>query len=166
VRAMPQDPVEKAVMRALLGVLRAAEPRALPFDAMLDQLRARLAREQVPARSDRDLEAFMLACLQAGFIVPHVISPRLACPPGARPTASAVVRAQLADGDVVTSLRHDPLKVDDEIAKRLLPLLDGTRTRGELLAAMGQNSAVPEVSSAASLDEHLLRLARLGLLIA
>jgi len=157
---------ELAVMHGLLDVLRVAEPNAVPFDAMFDQLRRRLEKEQQPNRANADLEEFMLASLQAGVIDPHVVSPRMACPPGDRPTASAVVRAQLADGEIVTSLWHSPVKVDDDIAKRLLPLLDGTRDRGELLAAIGELVATPGTSGAASLDGHLLRLARLGLLIA
>jgi len=160
------DGPELAVMRVLLDTLRAAEPNALPFDAMFERLRARIELDQLPARANADLEAFVLASLQAGVIEPHVISPRLACPPGDRPTASAVVRAQLADGDIVTSLWHSAVRVDDDIARRLLPLLDGTRDRGELLAAIGELAVPPGSSDAASLDWHLLRLARLGLLIA
>lgn len=163
---VPDGDAETAVLRALLEVLRAAEPGALPFGAMFDELRARMEREQLPAHSNDDLEAFILASLQAGVIEPHVFSPRLACPPGDRPTASAVVRAQLADGDVVASLWHSPVKVDDDIAKRLLPLLDGKRTRGELLAAMGDIATPAGASGPAALDEHLNRLARLALLVA
>ena len=157
---------ELAVMRALLDILRAAEPNALPFDAMFDQLRGRVEKDPLPDRANPDLEAFVLASLQAGVIEPHVASPVLAYPPGDRPTASAVVRAQLADGDIVTSLWHSPVKVDDDVAKRLLPLLDGSRDRGALLAAMSDLLATSGSADATSLDGHLLRLAKLALLIA
>jgi len=89
----------------------------------------------------------------------------MAFPPGECPVTSAVVRAQLADGDVVTSLSHCPVKVDDEIARRLLPLLDGTRDRRQLLAEMSDVAGF-ETPDAGVLDKHLRRLAVLGLLTA
>jgi SAM-dependent methyltransferase len=164
--AVADGDADTAVIKALLDILRAAIPNAPLFDAVVERLRTRLDGEQLLARANVDVEAVMLASLLAGIIEPHVIAPRLACPPGDRPTASAVVRAQLVDGDVVTSMWHYPVKVDDEIAKRLLPLLDGMRNRSELLAAIGDLVAAPGASAAEALDEHLHRLARLGLLVA
>jgi SAM-dependent methyltransferase len=153
------------VMMALLDVLRAAAPHALPLEALVDTIRALPEGDRASMPAEADPLAIVLASLRAGVIEPHVIAPRLAFPPGERPTASAVVRAQLAGGELVTSLSHRLIKIDDDIAKRLLPLLDGTRDRRELLAATGE-LAGPEKSAAANLDQHLHRLARLGLMIA
>jgi hypothetical protein len=152
-------------MMALLDVLRAAAPHALPLEALVDTIRALPEGDRASMPAEADPLAIVLASLRAGVIEPHVIAPRLAFPPGERPTASAVVRAQLAGGELVTSLSHRLIKIDDDIAKRLLPLLDGTRDRRELLAATGE-LAGPEKSAAANLDQHLHRLARLGLMIA
>jgi hypothetical protein len=150
-------------MQAVLDVLRAAAPHALPIEALFDRVRARPDGKRLLEQGDSELQSVALACLQAGVIEPHVIAPRLAFPPGERPAASAVARAQLADGEFVTSLWHCPIKVDDEVARRLLPLLDGTRDRQELLAAI---AGLAGCGTAAALDEHLRRLGRLGLLIA
>ena len=159
------DP-DAALVRALLDILRAVIPNALPCDELVDRIRDRLDGDERLAKTNIDVEAVMLASLQAGIIEPAMKEPRLAWPPGSRPNASAVVRTQLADGDMVTSLWHYPVKIDDEIARRLLPLLDGTRNRAELLAAIGALVATPGTSDEEALDEHLRRLARLGLLIA
>jgi SAM-dependent methyltransferase len=157
------DDAQSALMQVVLDVLRAAAPHALPLDALFDRIRARPDSERLLERGDSELQAVALACLQAGVIEPHATAPRLAFPLGNRPTASAVVRAQLADGEFVTSLWHCPIKIDDEIAKRLLPLLDGTRGRRELRAAIAD---LPGTGAAGDLDNHLQRLGRLGLLIA
>ena len=156
---------EAALMLAVLEVLRAAAPHGLRLEAIVERLRARPDVESLRAPGGVDLAAVVLASLLAGVIEPHVIAPGLAFPPGDRPTASGVVRAQLADGDFVTSLLHFPVKVDDEIARRLLPLLDGTRDRRDLLAAVSDLDAF-STAGASALDEHLRRLAGLGLLIA
>ena len=57
------------------------------------------------------------------------------------------------------------MNVDQETARRLLPLLDGTRTRSTLVAALGPalegNNAKARV---AKLEEHLQHFAKLALL--
>ena len=154
-----------ARMQSLLDTLRAAAPEALPFDALVDRLRVGSASEPGAENQSFDAQTIVLASLQAGVIEPHVSTPKLAFASGERPTASAIVRAQLDDGDVVTSLWHWPVKIDDDLTKRLLPLLDGTRDRKELLGLLtGEPSAKPSFD-ATMLDEQLHRLATLGLLV-
>jgi SAM-dependent methyltransferase len=154
-----------AVVNAVLEVVRAAAPRALPFAATIERLRARPDFGPLLAACKADEESILLAAVQTGVIEPHVVAPPLAFPPGDRPAASAVARAELERGGLVTSMWHQAINVDDEISRRLLPLLDGTRDRDALLVAMG-DLVGSGASGAATLDEHLLRLARLALLIA
>jgi hypothetical protein len=163
----PVDDADAVLMRAVLDVLRAAAPEALCLDALLERLRTRSGNEPVADSEGVDARTIILASLQAGVIEPHVATPRLAFPPGDRPVASAVVRAQLDGGDVVTSLWHYPVKIDDDLAKRLLPLLDGVRSRDDLLGLLNDvpTAALPSFDPAL-LDEHLRRLAKLGLLVA
>ena len=55
----------------------------------------------------------------------------------ARPTASALARAQLALGrHDVTSQRHFTVNLSDEMARQLVQLLDGTRDHAEVAAAL------------------------------
>jgi SAM-dependent methyltransferase len=159
------DAASTALAFAIVEALRAAAPHALALDPIAARLRARPDSDRLLAPEGPDFEAVVLASLRAGAIEPHVCAPRLASPPGDRPVASAVVRAQLAHGDLVASLAHQPVTVNDAIARRLLPLLDGTRDRAALLAALGDLAPMGSAGPAA-LDEHLRRLARLGLLIA
>ena len=46
---------------------------------------------------------------------------------GDRPRASALARAEIAQGARVTSLRHRPVDIDDPVAAAVLARLDGSR---------------------------------------
>jgi hypothetical protein len=78
-----------------------------------------------------------------------------------------VVRAQLGDGDLVTSLSHHAVRLDDTLCARLLALMDGSRDRAALIAALSASgNGVDEALAPAEIDAHIDRLARLQLLVA
>lgn len=154
--------------RVQVGDPSAAEPpqgnEALPqavLDALDDAAPHALTLAELGARvpgSDADfLRRLTWAAACAGAVQLHVHSPDLAATPGERPVASAVARAQLEHGETVTNLRHDAVKLDDEVVRRLLPLLDGTRKLAALAAALGQP---PD-----EIDKRLRHLAKLALLV-
>jgi hypothetical protein len=68
---------------------------------------------------------------------------------------------QIRNGSRVTSLRHRPVDLDDDLPKRLIPLLDGTRDREELREALSVEGS--EVT-AAELEQALQRVCDLCLL--
>jgi methyltransferase-like protein/ubiquinone/menaquinone biosynthesis C-methylase UbiE len=139
---------DDAPAQAILDALDDAAPGALT----LDELAAR-----VPGSNEDFLRRLTWAAACAGAVQLHVHVPRLATAPGERPVASAVARAQLEHGESVTSLRHDAVKLDDELVRRLLPLLDGTRALPALAAALGE---APE-----AIEARLRHLAKLALLV-
>jgi hypothetical protein len=57
----------------------------------------------------------------------------------------------------VTTLRHHPLALDDELAHRMLPLLDGTRDAARLAKELGEERAAVEA--------RLRHLAKLALVV-
>ena len=143
----PPQP-EEALPRAILDALDAAAPRALS----VDDLAAR-----IPG-SDRDyLRRLCLAAAQAGAIQLHVHAPDLATSLGERPVASAVARAQVGHGKSVTNLRHAAVDLDDELVRRILPLLDGTRDIAAIARALGE---APD-----AIEARLRHLAKLALLV-
>ena len=82
------------------------------------------------------------------------------------PTRSRASRPR--EGAVVTNLRHASVRIEDELGRRLVTLLDGTRDRAALadelrafLVARGE--PVPD-DLAAGLERSLQGLARLALL--
>ena len=70
--------------------------------------------------------------------------------------ASALARVQTGRGTRVTTLRHAGVDVPDELGRRLIGLLDGTRDRAALLRELGR--------PADELERSLEGLARLALL--
>jgi hypothetical protein len=56
---------------------------------------------------------------------------------GERPKAFAAARWISRDHDVIPSLYHEALRYQDPLGRKLLALLDGTRTREDLCAALG-----------------------------
>lgn len=146
VPAEPPQP-EEQLARALLDALDAAAPRALSLDDL---------SERLPG-SDRDyLAKLCLAAGQAGAVQLHTHVPELGTTLAGRPVASAVVRAQLAHGNAVTSLRHAVVDIDDDLTRRMLPLLDGTRDPAAIAKALGEPRD--------AVDARLRHLAKLALL--
>ena len=79
--------------------------------------------------------------------------------PGERPVASALARAQIAAGSTnVTTLLNSTARLEGELDGPLLALLDGTRDRAALAAAL------PTLEM--PIDDALQALASVGLLTA
>jgi hypothetical protein len=99
--------------------------------------------------------------------------PRVATAIGERPVASQLARFQLSLGlAMVTNQRHQSIDLPDETARALISLLDGTRDREALVAAMGRVAPRPEGAPAdpaaieRALQVSLQEMLRLCLLVA
>jgi SAM-dependent methyltransferase len=146
-------------VQAAMHALAEAWPAAVTFT----ELSARACEaagpdapaELVAAR----LRELLLEAHLARVVQLHGCPPPVAGCAGARPRASALARAQLAAGaPAVSSLLHTNVRVGEELDAALLALLDGTRDRSALGAALGDGASVADVEAA------LARLAALGLL--
>ena len=87
------------------------------------------------AVADLDGDAVCEALLRAyavNLVQLHVWAPEIANAPSERPVASALARLQAAAGTRITNLRHGTIDVPDELGRRLITLLDGTRDRAAL----------------------------------
>jgi SAM-dependent methyltransferase len=130
----------------VLSRLSRVWPRAIRFSELAGTTPQRIGEALLDAHAERLVEL-------------HVHPAQPVVKPGARPVASALARLQAAAGaDIVTSLRHDNVRLDDEPGRRLLVALDGTRDRAALL-----DDLRPE-GGAEQLETALARLGRLGLL--
>lgn len=154
-----------AVLEVMFEVLAEVAPRRLSPAA----LTRRIADRQAGLRSCEPayVRQIALGAALAGRVVLHGGEPRLVAEPGASPFASLLARLQLTGGSIVTTLCHEQVQIDDELARRILLLLDGTRTRAILLAELGEAlSGENETARAATLEAHLRQFAKLGLLLA
>jgi len=147
-----------------------------PVRKLLDELVARqpatveiasLKRRFDFGSLSRSVEVLLAEAYRAGIVELHVQPPALTIEPTERPIASPLARLQSRTSDRVTTLLHVPVAIADANALKLLPLVDGTRDRAALAAAVA-NLALNIGSSRAGdfVDYALQKFARLGLLVA
>ena len=86
---------------------------------------------------------------------------------GERPLASALARFEAASREEITSLLHNRVRVPDANARRLITLLDGTRDRNALVAAInGPEFSYQRDAARRFVDHALVQFARMGVLAA
>ena len=140
------DPLERALL--------ARWPRSVPV--------AELVRA-APGVVDAPALERLAALYAAGRVDLRTSAVTVAATAGECPEAFAAARYINREHDVIPSLYHEALRYQDPLGRRLLALLDGTRTRAELCAALGGRFAGP--SGEADLDNVLKILATKALLV-
>jgi SAM-dependent methyltransferase len=147
-------------VRAAMHALAAAWPAALGFDELLAAARAAVDPGLPAGDVGARLREVLLRAYLARVVLLHGSAPPVgpaAERGGERPLASALARAQCAAGSTfVSSLLHANVRLEGEVDPALLPLLDGTRDRDALVAALGRPQTEVEAG--------LARLAAVGLL--
>ena len=120
----------------LLLRLGDAWPRTLSFKAQgecsASGASPLVAAPDDSALSDEALADMLLSLFLSGIISLHRSPVRCAAKPSDHPCTSPLARLQCAEGLAVTNQRHHPVDMDDDTARFLLPLLDGTRNRAAL----------------------------------
>jgi SAM-dependent methyltransferase len=138
--------VEDRRVAAALDQIRAAWPQNVPIAELADAAHI-------------DLVTSTLLNLAAGGVVQLEHREHAAVPASERPSTTPWVRWQVRDDyGHVTNARHQDIRLEDDAARRLLALLDGTRDRDSLAGEL-------EVTHS-ELDDALRRLADLSLLVA
>jgi SAM-dependent methyltransferase len=124
-----------------------------------------------PGASPEDRAAVCGALLRsyAGNLVQlHASPPALTVEVSERPEASPLARHQARSGELVTNLRHTSVRIDDDLGRRLVVLLDGTRDRARLLdelrAFLRETGREPPGDLEDGLERSLRGLAGLALL--
>ena len=147
-----------------------------PVRKLLDDLVTRqpatLEIASLPSRFDlgslsRPIEDVLRDAAYAGIVELHGQPAALTIEPPERPVASPLARLQARTSTRVTTLLHVPVIIADTNALKLLPLVDGTRDRAALAAAVPRLAIDIGPSRAAEfVDYALKKFARLGLLMA
>ena len=131
---------DHAAVKAAFVALGDAWPGAVP-----------VARLDGDAVCEALLRAYAVNLVQL-----HVWAPAIVTAPSQRPVASALARLQAATGSRITNLRHGSIDVPDDLGRRLITLLDGTRDRAALLRELDR--------PADELERSLEGLARIAVL--
>lgn len=145
-------------------------PQAVPFAELLRTARTVAGRDDpdagAPIAEDANwLSDMSLRLFAADFVELCVHAPKFVSTVSERPAASPLVHAQVRAGLSVANLRHGSISVDDEAARHLLLMLDGTRDRQQLLAEIRSQLAEGEVT-AGQLERKLEELAKMAVLVA
>jgi len=120
----------------------------------------------LPALS-RPLAAILTDAYLSGMVDLHVHPPPVTNKAPERPIASPLSRLQARTGDTLTTLLHTQVAIADANALRLLPLIDGTRDRAGLAAAVRQVTVDIDPSRTHDFVDYALgKFAHLGLLMA
>lgn len=164
-----------AITQAAMRVLAGCWPGSLAFPDLLARARAQLARRE--AEDETTLASDLLQCYGSGLLDLHTTPDTFVTHPGDRPLAYALARLQAGRGNrQVTSLRHETVPIDDNLA-RLLALLDGRRSRKDIHAAVtdwvlrgpaGRGRSRKELAGPVGerVDQTLAQLASAALLLA
>jgi SAM-dependent methyltransferase len=124
-----------------------------------------------PHASDEERAAIcgaLLRCYAGNLVQLHVMPPALTTSVSNRPEASPLARHQARSGELVTNLRHAGVRIEDDLGRRLVVLLDGTRDRVQLARELRRflvdsGRPVPE-DLESGLERSLQGLAGLALL--
>ena len=142
--------VGDATARRALRELAREAPRSLPFPELARRVSATDA-----AALKRELFDLWLA---TGAVDLHAHEPALAAAPGARPLACPVARWHAGHGGPLTNRWHQEVRLEAPPLRRVLALLDGSRT----LDDVARDAGYPAEVARASLDA----LAAAALLVA
>ncbi|MEO8347193.1 MAG: class I SAM-dependent methyltransferase [Betaproteobacteria bacterium] len=156
--ARPPD----ADLDAIRSFLLARWPGTVPV-AELAQWRQLNATSAGRAAS-RPTELLVAELYVAGLVDLRTVPVSAVAVPGERPEAFPAARWINREYEVIPNLYHEALRHQDPIGQKLLALLDGTRTREELMAALGGPFSGP--SGRAQLDDVLTTLGSRALLVA
>jgi methyltransferase-like protein len=95
-----------------------------------------LLPEHLGEEDQRTLCDALLRGYAGNFVQLHVRPPSLTTRVSERPEASPLARHQAKSGHLVSNLRHQVVNIEDELGRRLVTLLDGTRDRGALASEL------------------------------
>ncbi|MEP6491165.1 MAG: class I SAM-dependent methyltransferase [bacterium] len=165
---------------AVLQVLSRAAPLVLSFPDLqrlvAERAAANRSADAQPLAVDQEtLAVVVLQCATSGLVEFRALPSRFVGEAGKRPKASALARWQSLYFDTVSALGHWPLDVSG-MERFLLPLLDGTNDRAQLVRLterafadgdlrMGDTALTPE-QIAGVIDDVLTKLARSAVLVA
>jgi SAM-dependent methyltransferase len=161
--------------KAAFVILGEKWPAWLPCSELVAASRARLAAAGAPPPGEEDeqrFRRFLLGAYGAGIVEIRSRPCPFVTELSEHPRASALARHQAASRPSVINRKHQTVRLDDALVRRLLELLDGTRDVAAVQAEMervlheegAEAAGVPPAQLAEGVRRNLKRVARLALL--
>lgn len=169
--------IDHPLTKAALAYLGNVWGRAVPLEKVLREAR-RILKQSIVSAADREKEEAVtrniLLQIATGtdLVELHLFQPPADTEAGERPRVNRLARWQLAEADNVSTRLNLDLKIEDEISRRMLELLDGTRNRGEVRRELEEFIATDERARdrddlpddlGAWIEQSIAQLARLGM---
>lgn len=169
--------IDNPLTKAALTVLGESWGRAIGFAELLETAAARIislgGRIEDPAKQSEIAAAILFQlCRETALIDLHLFQPAAPVSVSERPRVNRLAAWQLPQASNVTTLLNLDVRIDDAVSRRLLELLDGSRTRAEASAELrlfveGDDEIDGWEDLLAGLDDwfekSLEQLARLGM---
>jgi SAM-dependent methyltransferase/methyltransferase-like protein len=158
------SPLAKAALLVLSGI----QPKRMTFAELLASSHQILGRASSTDEEVKELLNDISNAWLSGAIILKGNTVHYADSVSERPVAHALARAQLRHSPTATSLLHTTIQFDDPPSRRLVQLLDGSRTvdqvAAELLPIFPPENRPPPELFRAGLDRNLAMLAANGFL--
>jgi methyltransferase-like protein/SAM-dependent methyltransferase len=140
----------RPLLKAAMQVLIARWPGTVPFDELRREARKLLGGTSDPAVETDDTRALALAVLNtyisSDLLELHAIPLTVSRTAGEKPAALPSARLRAGAGvTAVANRRHEVARLTD-LDQRLVPLLDGTRTRPELVDRLTERALAGELT--------------------
>jgi hypothetical protein len=159
--------------KAVLVRLAQRSPGRPDFQELAESCRAALGDSYLEKgpQAEECLCGVLLGLYRLGAIFLHSFRPKLPARAAERPLASPLARWQLRTERRATTLYHTTVGIEDDLTAQLIQLLDGTRDRPALLAALRQWAAetgtpCPQDISPEGLEAVLNSLLTKGIILA
>lgn len=151
--------------------------RSIATTELLNEARNILSEQNGAGTIDWDAQfniaktILLQICLSSDLVELHVHQPTADTEAGEKPAVNKLSRWQLGDANNVLTLLNKDLKLNDETARHLLVILDGTRTKTDMIADMkafiSANDSIEDKQQLIAdlpswIDESVTELARLG----
>jgi methyltransferase-like protein/ubiquinone/menaquinone biosynthesis C-methylase UbiE len=168
--------------KAAMVIMQEHWPQSLFFDDLVERAQSRFYVEPVSDQEKETLAQILFEAYGAGLLDIHVYQQKFVMEVSEKPVVSPLVRIQLQKGPVITTLNHATMRIDDPLGRYLLIMLDGTRTRDQLIADLYEviksgaasvkedGQAITDMDKALNIlqegsDQNLKNLTRFALLI-
>jgi methyltransferase-like protein len=134
---------DRPLVKTIFYHLGTVWPGSVPFGDLLTLVRSHLGHDKGGQHTNAEDDAqeignALLQAYSAGYVELHVQQSPFITGVSERPIASALARLQLQHDNVISTLRHHTLRIEDSLGRHLVMLLDGTRDRATLLKDLGE----------------------------
>lgn len=162
--------VSGTLAKAAMVVLVESRPRRLTFQELLTAAGTKIGQSNFSESEILELAKDLVIAWTSGLVILKGHRPHYVSTVSSRPVSSLFARDQLRSSSSVTSQLHLSMRFDDAPGRKLLELLDGTRTFDDLVRAiyptLPADRPMTESEFRVGLKRNLEMLALSGLLVA